>query len=293
MLSIRALLDALDAGYTARNKETFNPCPVRGSAIGACPRKLATLLDGAERNPIPPRSLRVLQTGTDRGIDLAKAMSTQYPARCSVEVETWTPLAIKGDDAHAVVLKATKAFGARNNPIAVIDDVLCVLGHLDLMIDGDEPSSVDVIDFKTKASYGFRKLGDEGNSFEYQCQGLAYTEGLRRAGLNVTSFTFIYENSDSRDLKAVPLDLEDMDLNARYDQQKKRIEAMLVGWLAGTTAVTNSTATYADPLVGGAGNLPWQCNYCAVGPIKGKCVPESRLSNANASKPIPKWVVTP
>ncbi len=287
------LLDAVTRGYDSRSHEQRNEFPVRGSALGSCPRALASLLSGVERNKPDAHLRRIFRLGTDRGIDLAEALVAGLPDwDVELERQVLVPTTIGGDKAARLVELAQEKFGPEHLPIQLdANGGLCILSHLDMLLaDPLGAGEVVVVEIKTKASYGFKRLGEEGIDQSYQMQVRGQVEGCRHEGLEVEACLVLYENKDNQALLPVKLQLDDDIERANYERQMLRIEALLLRWLEDGHP-DQTPAVYAEG--SGSGFLPWQCNYCPVGPAKGRCVSADKLFNTKPGSRIPKWKVAP
>lgn len=305
------LMKIIDAGYEAGAEEGAK-FPVRLSAIGACPRRLACELRGVEKRAFSPRSLRVFEQGHQRGAALLAAFRqgwedwittvTTMPAsrfRLIAELEVWMPTRIVGANARKIMEKALAWADETDDglPLALQgeEDRLMIRGRCDLVIMDIETDDVWIIDFKTKASWGFKKLEDEGNGFDYEMQLLAYGRALRDEGKTVRGLWLYYEDHDKRGHKVLPVDPAS---NGLLSDAVNGVERVLLSWLIGDD-FTSEPAAYAvaekfgkKQHVGAVATLPWQCNYCSVGPEVGKCVESFRLEDIR--KPgadVPRWEI--
>ncbi len=305
------LMTIVDAGYEADAEEGAR-FPVRLSAIASCPRRLACELRGAEKRAFSARSLRVFEQGHQRGAALMTAfkrgwedwitkVTTMPSSRFKLmdELEVWMPTRIAGATARKIVEKALKWANDMDGglPLALQgeEDRLMIRGRCDLVIMDIETDDCWIIDFKTKASWGFKKLDEEGNGFDYEMQLLAYGRALRDEGKAVKGMWLYYEDHDKRGHKVLPVDPAS---NDQLSEAVNGVERILRGWVIGES-IESSPAMYAvagrfgkKQHVGAVATLPWQCNYCSVGPEVGKCVESFRLEDIR--KPgadVPRWEI--
>jgi hypothetical protein len=234
-------------------------------------------------------------------------LKLKIPPRFQIltEVEVWCPTNIEGDRAEAVAQQAhdwlkQEGLDPDDSPVMVSPEgVLCVRGRADVLILDVELKQFWVIDFKTKASYGFRKLKEEGNGYDYVIQVLAYVRGYMHDEPDWTcqgAFLY-YEDHDKRNHMVLPVDLEETTLDMAVDTVSK----VLRNWVTGGP-ISEAPAVYAAPgkwnkarHAGAAGCLPWQCNYCTVGPEVAKCIDEESFKLQNIQGPnddVPKWEVS-
>jgi len=290
-----SLLDAINGAYERRSREA-NRFPVRGSSIGSCPRQLAALLNGHEPRSLDGPVLRVFEMGSSRGESLAKVISEAYTT-VLLEHEGLVPTSIEGERARQIMEKASDQFGHGDDsmlgklPLAIdATGQLCIRVHCDVLINGDR-GLVKLIEIKTKNQWGFKKLDEEGIGESYEMQVKAQVEGLANIGIDVESASVLFENKDNCELKLMPFNPDDPDVAGRFALQMQRIRTMLLGWLD-EAPFDASPAVHTAPFEGKAGKLPWQCNYCNVGPEAGRCVDQLRLRNTKPTQRIPKWEVT-
>lgn len=303
-----SLLDATYVDERAKDKLDF---PIRGSALGRCPRELAALLLVKQRDALRPysmRSLRSFEMGNDREERLFTRLETALEAHEEYVVkrqcEVWTTIPGLGiEDAAAIFVKYYDSQGDAG-PLRLEDTVdgrlLQVRSRCDLVaVKASEGPHGPVlnIDCKTKASYGFKKLDEEGNDDGYLVQLACQTRGLVEAGFSDVRSMCLYEDKNSGDLLTVPM--EDHAF-ARLGTAMECIVRLLRGWLAGDSVQLMGDALFAEPRnwnkkshVAALGCLPWQCNYCKVGPVLGMCMSDG-VRVEDIRKPgtdIPKWEV--
>lgn len=287
------LIDLIDRAYVEAPQ---NRCPIRGSALGKCPRELAALLRGADARAIEPRSRRILELGTLRGDALAKRILGIHHVgigRLPVpEYEVWIPLPITSDPSRAIEALA-KRYGAEDLPVTREGERLLVRGRIDLVMP--TLGGHVLVEFKTKSSYGFEKLDEEGIGYEYLVQALAYREGFVYGPTKVLTEPHqlkqfvVFENKDTSELKAIEVRPEEH--AGVLEAALANVASVLDGWIAGVP-IEETVALHAQGIGDAGGKLPWQCNYCSVGPVAGRCVPQNRLFDARRKgADIPKWEV--
>ncbi len=339
ILSGAELLHCVDLGYKAKedNDARF---PIRLSSLGHCPRKQRALLEGAAKREFSARSLRIFEQGHQRGEALADALvhglqehildlnhpgwrdldpetlDLQVVAELAkryevlLEEEVWCPTNLSGERAERAVDMARKWQMSQGVPdpesLSVMIDpegYLCVRGRVDVVIVDWEAKEFWVLDFKTKNSWGYKKLDEEGNGYDYEVQVLAYIRGFvhQQEGFSCRGAFLYYEDHDKRNHKVVPVDISDDWIFGVLDEAVDRVSKLLRNWVE-DGPMEEALPMYAQPSkwtkkkhVGAAGCLPWQCNYCTVGPVAGRCIDEELYSIENiagAYDEIPKWEVT-
>lgn len=333
ILSGTELLHCMDLGYQAQEDDEAR-FPIRLSGLGNCPRATRAQLDAPADRTFSPRMLRIFEQGHDRGEKLASALrhgieqhicerdpewytlngDEQQEALKNMgdrfeyltEAEVWCPTKLKGDLARKAISHA-REWNRRNgvDPEAELpmmisaEDTLCIRGRADVIIVDNEAKHFWVIDFKTKASWGFKKLDDEGNGYGYEIQVLSYVSGFihgAEAGWQCEGAFLYYEDHEKRNHKVVPVDV-DMDVLAIAVD---RISKVMRNWVH-DGPINEAPAVYAESVnwtkkahVKALGCLPWQCNYCAVGPVAGECIDTDVFQLKDIRKPgteIPKWEI--
>lgn len=290
-----SLLDAINTAYEQRDREA-NRFPVRGSAIGSCPRQLSALLNGHKPRKLDGPVLRVFEMGSSRGVSLAAVIDEAFGrGGVILEHEVLIPTGIDGTVAMRIRDKAREAFGNGDAsmlgklPIAVdATGKLCIRAHCDVVVNDGGP--VHLIEIKTKNQWGFKKLNEEGIGASYEMQVMGQVTGLEHGGIVVKSASVLFENKDNCELKLMPFNPNDPEIVGRFSLQMQRIRTMLLSWLE-EAPFDVSPAVFTAPFAEKAGKLPWQCNYCNVGPEAGRCVDRVRLHNSTPTKRIPKWEV--
>lgn len=298
MLTNTSILGALEAYYVRKASEEERGCPVRGSQTGACPRKLSSLLAGVPPMEVSAKSSRVFEDGHLRGIALAHAMGTEFVQQGkSVAFEAPVFTEIPGiKDPAAVFAKLSKQFPdeAAINGIGVClqkrgdREVLTIRSRIDLLAK-DPNGSASIVEIKGKGSYGMKLLPKEGPGVEYVAQLGCQILGAIEGGLHVASAHFLFENKDTNEWEPIAVHTGDA------------METATIG-LTHISMILNAYAE--DGFVGEEGSplhalaaeavdkkkLPWQCDYCSVGPINGKCMPGRKLIDTRKpNTSVPKW----
>ena len=333
ILSSVELLHCMDKGYAAGENDEAR-FPIRLSGLGNCPRATRAQLDAPADREFGPRMLRIFEQGHDRGEKLANALRDGIELHiCErdpewytfskdqqeelmmelgsrfeylVEEEVWCPTKLKGDLARKAISHA-REWNRRNgvDPDAELpmmlspEDVLCIRGRADVIITDKETKQFWVIDFKTKASWGFKKLIEEGNGYGYEIQVLSYVSGFihgSEAGWTCEGAFLYYEDHEKRNHIALPVDLDVGVLDIAID----RVSKVLRNWVH-DGPISEAPAVYAESVnwtkkvhVKALGCLPWQCNYCAIGPVAGECLDTDVFQLKDIRKPgteIPKWEI--
>lgn len=283
-------LALLDRAYTASRAPGSTRQPVRGSALGDCPRKLAALLSGLEPAPLSARTLRIFELGTDRGVALASHLSSALDLEHdSTEREVWIPTAIAGEEGQRIVRALEARFGSTDPSVRVHDEQLQIRARIDLLIPLSDAQSVAVIEVKTKGSYGFKLLEKEGVEQAYSAQVLGQVLGLAREGLHVERATVLYEDKDTQALAALDVDVSAQALEDFRTGTLHEVEQVLR--LAPWTEFERAPAVHVErALAGGVKALPWQCNYCSIGPARGKCaMGRTLVDDRKPGAEVPKW----
>lgn len=283
------LAQALRQQYDLLAKSQSKKFPVRASALGDCPRKLASLIRKVESDVPTERSMRIFEIGDQRGRALAQAAisAISEPHHALLEYEVHIPTWLGGDVA-ALVLRRADAEWEDHGLTIDGNGRLRIRGRLDLAIFHGSGPLVDVVDFKTTSDYGFKQLGSSAADMRYTVQVLGYGRGLEELGFKVNSYQLLYENKNTCELKAVDVPATPENL-ALLDEKIAVAGDILVSWARGTAFDEAASAVYAE---GVQGYLPWQCNYCSVGPIRGRCTGGMEVVDSPTSKGGPhRWIV--
>ena len=301
--------------------------PIRGSAIGKCPRELAMLLRGAEPRDFSARARRIFDLGHQRGERLAAALAEELQFAdyaCEPEAEIWTPLPIHGRDVALGIFNkvASKygwkdADGLRGNvpmkkPVrgAIAGQSLkwhmphpkgsgwrawlSLRSRADLLCrPKDTNRPVIIVEFKTANAFKIKKLPEEGPGDAYALQVLCQMQGVKQAmgghaaaiwGTDKLQAHMVYENKDDCSLHTleIPFDL------AALHERLEGLATILKDWLNETgPALTPARMLEDHPPSEKTGKLPWQCDYCSVGPILGHCLPGQKIT-VKEVKGVPK-----
>lgn len=327
ILTPDALTGIMDRGYLL-GQETDPHFPIRLSALGHCPRQLRMLLAGVEKREYTPRSLRVFEQGHQRGEALADAFRRGFKQFCadlgesppgeissevSVKLEhtSWLSTRIHGRLAEDIMTgcRAWLGMAFAEDDDLLLDDkwlplrideqgYLQIRGRSDLLILDHEHKVFWVIDFKTKNSWGYKKLEEEGVGVDYEVQVQAYVHSLfeEYEGWTCGGAYVFYEDHDMRKHKVLKVE---SDSGGAYSDALENVEHLLRNWARNGPA-TEAPATYSDRPAwtkakhkGALGCLPWQCNYCSIGPEAGECLPKT-LGLTDIRTPgadVPKWEV--
>lgn len=323
ILTPDALTGIMDRGYLL-GQETDPHFPIRLSALGHCPRQLRMLLEGVEKREYTPRSLRVFEQGHQRGAALAESfrrgfreayprMVVEGPALTRFEIQrehtSWLSTRLHGKLAEDVLAGCKVWLGQGYSedpsdiddkwlPLRIVDGYLQIRGRSDLLILDHEHKVFWVVDFKTKNSWGFKALEEEGVGVDYEVQVEAYVHSLfeEYEGWTCGGAYVFYEDHDMRRHKV--LEVDHMDGGA-FDDALEHVEHLLRNWAKGGPP-TEAPAVHADRSnwkkakhKGALGCLPWECNYCSIGPEAGKCLPKTLGLNDIRSPggDVPKWEV--
>lgn len=278
--------------------------PIRGSALGHCTRRLYAKLNKLEQQPITPRSKRIFSLGEDRDIRLTDALRSRLyePShhQAFVQREVWTPLpppttqSAVGKDA-AVIEKYNQSFGGiatRNErdtgaSLKREGQRLWIRSRIDF-VWWNPAAGMEIVEVKTMGSYPFEKAKKEGVAgigSDYHMQLIAQWHGLHSEGHMMSRFPgWLIENKDTSELLHVPFEITSDRLRA-LESRLEEIHQMLWNWVAG--APLDAVHCLLQPEFEGA--LPWQCNYCDIGPVVGRCCPTKTLKNTAKEGEIPKW----
>lgn len=288
MLTSELITTALQKHYTKRANETRDTFPITGSSFGHCPRRLSALIAGLARVPLSYKAGRTFEDGHDRGEALAKALSDALPKPWEArrELETWAP--IEGVvDPVATLREIERRFPSTERVAAIIEGKLCLRGRIDLCFIDRHGMVAETVEIKGKNSFGMSKLDTEGPGDEYVAQVAFYRRGLMFAKLRVASSHFLFEDKDTQEWVTITMpqdELEDIFTQLEPDiadvlNDLGRLGPQFTGYEGPTILAT-----------GQEGKLPWQCNYCAVGPKTGQCCPGKILiDNRKPGKLVPAW----
>jgi len=294
-MELYEIQELVDSGQLLKPDPFDGDFPMRGSALAKCPREMGHLLRGMPRAEVTPRQKRTFEVGHQRGEALGEAFSLGLKAKHGDDPKVeWyeeyrcrIPTGIYGQQACAIFQKALEQAGGGQSkvPMAVggPDDRLFILGSIDALFVNHKTKLIWVIDWKTKHSFGFKKLGDEGVDLSYLVQVGAYVKAMRAQfpGYEIRAAVY-YEDKNDAKHKALEIDLESDD--HLVDEYIQKNEVQLRNWLLGGPVPDPGYAPNDK------GSLPWQCNYCSVGPDRGKCF-DGVVDQRQAGKDIPSWKV--
>ena len=277
-----------------RDREGHTQCPVRISSMGNCPRELALLLDGTPDRPRAVESVALLERGTQRGAWRADLLSRALEATgCATEHETevWLPI---GGGLEGVEDVLGEFYSEGDLPVRRKDGVLQVRGHTDWIgryESADSPipeGETWVVDFKTAGVFPFRKLDSEGSNRKYDLQVALYCRAIQEVHPGPVRGFVHYEAQDSDPKQQFvgcedrwfEVDLEDMQVECDrvIEELRTVLAALLAGMLVGVDKHPELEAKGAK--------LPWQCDYCNVGPQA--CGKWGEVANKGTLKK-PKW----
>lgn len=310
VLTTELIVELIDEDYLrVRGEEGSHGLnPIRGSGLGDCPRSIISRLTMPELDKearFGGRQLRIFEAGHQRERALIERLVLGLTARnphwvAEQQVPVSFPISSiePGKASKTIYSMLEERYPSQKQVVVNEDGYLCIQTTCDLVLCNPHanPNLLYNIDTKTKNGYGFRKLGDEGNGYGYRLQLAAQNRGLTRDGKTVAGCWALYESKDTCDL--LPISLEG-DADAELTRALMSFHQLLDVWRDGmSTEVVH--AKYADPVhwnkpshVAAAGCLPWQCNYCAVGPVKGNCLPGRTLKDIRSKgKDIPRWEVS-
>jgi len=258
-----------------------HPWPITPSQFGHCQRELALKLAGRESTPIRAESLRVFELGHQRGARLHEVLDGALGTEWSVltEKRVLVPLPITGEEATDIKVMADGLFGAKGSPVHVDRDTLCLSGSLDTLIWREDRTRAIIVDWKTTSSFGFGKLDKDGPDDGYCVQIHAYRKALLWENFIGTApdcyLIFEAKDGDARkghvggQLKAVEVP-NDERTELLYRQAIDGIVEVLRSWMRGEAELVKEPFTIGG-VSGKAKALPWQCNYCPIGPVSGGC----------------------
>jgi hypothetical protein len=310
---IRKIETAYETANAGKSK-----CPIRVSSFGDCPAKLYQLIMGSNKEDLSGRAYRIFELGTQRGEAIANAIRAGLEPdgyKIETEVPIHVPILLPTGIAARLCEILSERYGSEDLPVRSEGDHLMVRGRSDcIAFDIDtvthakgEPQRVHIFEIKTKNSFGFDKLDAEGPGLQYLMQLYGYCLGMRHAGYNVASASFIFENKDSCELHQISLDsfpgIHDMWMswNARFVQTLCQIATCTTFNMHGVDPMhITSSILEARSMGKSTVKLPWQCNYCPVGPLlcakrAGDILLEPNVELADkrrSGSDKPAWMVT-
>lgn len=262
------IITYLDERCLERSKSD-NDCPIRLSAVGDCPRKTAALLAGGPRRPIDGRQARVFSMGNERG-EMFESMVCAHDPTASRQLEVSMPLAISAARTQAIVDACAK-FAPIDNARSTVwvgdNGILMVRGHLDLYVG----STNTLVDFKTTSGYGFKSKQTEGADESYVAQVRAYGAAWWMTTGKLPNLAIVYENKDDSTLGVADVPFSEALAAESVLAYGKKLDQIADSLIA--RDFTPAPAIYAESVLPDGGELPWQCTYCAVGPVAAACAP--------------------
>jgi hypothetical protein len=292
--------------------------PVRLSAIGGCQRETALRLRNPSRSTLDARALRIFDLGRARGEAFARYVSAgleEYGYHVENETRLHCKLPVTpelADDLRAAELLAAANHVQFDAPAGWAPKLLDssgkfqIGGHSDIILRDPSGHLVDIIEVKTKADYGFDKLGEEGPGDPYDRQLAAYhlAELQHQRDLDpdrvVTVRTwFLFENKDNSALEVMPWRSHSTDdlgaLEAMILPLMANVAHDLAAWSRGEEAEPEAPFKLFAEKRTNTMRLPWQCSYCSHGPVLGNCFPGTplrerakRMRNGAVGKP--DWI---
>ncbi len=291
MLTESRLFSALESYYYKLANGEARKFPIRGSQMGDCPRKLSSLMAKRALLPFSGKVGRTFEDGHDRGIAIGKALAaalTGIDSRVELEYEVWTPIRLRHPElAQIAANRAAREFGD-DCPIRVGGgNTLEVRSRCDIVaIHAD--GSCDLVECKGKGGWGFKKLDEEGAGEGYEVQVAFQVEGLREKGHRVASAHFLFESKDTQEWKPMAYDFTDAGRHSEWlDTAREHAASILEAYAQDGFNGDEGTPVHI-PRDGG--KLPWQCNYCAIGPKNGNCAPgKTIVDKRKPGAQVPAW----
>jgi hypothetical protein len=296
------LLDLVTRSYKATPDQEAS-FPVRGSAMGACPRTISMLLAGMEKREFSAKTRRIFEDGHARGAALGAHIAAQWcvdhgnPNLSQLEKEVWTELPVKDEAKVMLESQAWCDENAAEISLRIGKFSLEVRSRCDVVLFEDMKNALDMtekprvhlVEIKGKGSWGMKKLPEEGPGDEYLVQIWFQIEGLRAMGAIVESAHFLFENKDTQEWLPWEIDLS-AGPPAAYHAAKVHIGSVLDNFATEKRSAEAGTPIHA---FGVTGRLPWQCNYCSIGPDRGNCSPGRTLTDKRkAGASVPAWEAT-
>jgi hypothetical protein len=281
--------------------------PIRGSALGHCQRKLFAKLQRVPTLDLTPRSKRIFQIGDDRDVALSDALRARLADRgfFATQHEVWIPLPRREINDIQLNIRVVERYAEmhasphRPRGTASVASIqrngerISVRARCDVAFQagtGWRQAPFEIVEIKTMSDFSFskaKKSGVDGLGWDYQVQLMGQMHGVEHQGYERVKAGWLIENKDTSELLYLPFE-PPMEAWERYDQLLVSIRDMLYAWFDGKP-LDWSQATFAMSLEGDDITLPWQCNYCDVGPETGRCLPGYALTNTAKKGEIPKW----
>jgi hypothetical protein len=295
---LRELMDAGTRSINEERNKLQHPFPIRGSSALGCAREKGLRLRAgpdADKRLNSARSLRIFGLGDERGESNAQAFLAGLNARnmgagVTFEREVWSPLNVDPVRA-AQIAEACKSWAPHLEPPLRVDEngVLQLRSRLDVSAGLKRARTYNsywelVVEMKTIAPYSYKVTKESGQPRDdHRAQCLFQLAGLHaelRPGTEAKCI-IVYESKGDSEQWAVevPWDPEEYDLLA------DRVSTLLVDWICGFPVEPSPFAPSEK-----TGKIPWQCDYCSIGPEKGECFPWLELKDKRRKgADIPKW----
>lgn len=284
---IEQIIQAIDDAYRSAPDGRRGRSALSGSQLGRCPRALAQLLGGAQPKPTAPEARRVMERGTQRGESLERALVAAGLGRgwtVQTQAQLWIPLPLPPGYAERAVIAYPDALRADPD-----GSTLLVPGAADAVVDAPDGRRT-LLDFKAVGSYAY---GQTYPSESYVAQVLAYAAGLANDGHAPDACYLVLEAQDSDVRKGMvggALRAQAVDPTAERERAifRRSIEGAqeaVIAWLDGHANLV------AEPYSLDGRALPWECNYCPLGPERGGCWAAHGTLRNGGTETRPKWFV--
>ncbi len=240
---------------------------LRLSATGACVRETNLAARGCVVENIQGRRARILSAGTERHkrvLDLlcyySEWLAEQHNLNIDVdqEVEVWLD----------TMTKPPSWLKSEDDAVEIRGRTVHVRGRADIVLYDTDGTPSDVLDFKTMGPFPFKKFkgGEVPQSYLWQLAAYCTAIHAKRAWI-------LAEDSGTREWHLVEVTDRmptERDVLRRWERilsDARPAPEMIEHWLAGL-----------DLNEGLEGKkLPWQCSYCKVGPLIGKCLEQYQI----------------
>lgn len=272
--------------------------PLRMSSIGRCQRALSILArpDAPERHPNTGARWLTLTLGTDLGERVASQLAEICRQKRDDPDWRWGLLA--AENTHKALLDIPERYHDWCHANDCWNEVAQRpqwTGHSDLLLCCRHTDTQFGIDIKTKAAFGFKSLKKTLKVDQsYQDQNLAYCftpsagsgDGIIYPAAGRTNFGWIFVDRDLFNYLPIdnPIDTEAPYWQSKWEELKRRMEATTIAAASGTPV-----AAPFEPKANGA--LPWNCNYCDLGPDRGQCFKGQLINKRVPSDRADKWFV--
>lgn len=290
--------------------------PISGSAMSKCARevflKMMAMDAGKPPGELSGRAIRTLEMGNMSEKLLVQArtddLRTQgkYPSSTVfTQYETWTPLGdLSSQDLGSAYLRGElDKFKSLSVDPEDEHHRLLVRSRCDLVIFDDAHCNMaEIEEYKSINSFALKKIKSDGAAREdHQIQVAFQASGLARIGIHTSKATVIYHDKDTSEVVSMEVDLGTR--SPVWELMSRRITAMFAALYSYLAKAPTGSSTegirgeFAEQFSKN-GNLPWQCNYCEFGPLKGGCLThrdDLRLDYSMGGKhgDVPQWRVEP